>query len=73
MFLNFLNFFTVFIVSDSAMGRPGRARKTPFKSKETKIVCRYCGLEGPKINRTSYKGMVKKLFFNIKSRILKRV
>jgi hypothetical protein len=75
MFLNFLNFFRQFLLFQIQQWEdPEELGKLPLKVKETKIVCRYCGLEGPKIIRTSYKGMVKKLFFLIlKSTILKRV
>ena len=32
----------------------GRPQKTPFSNKKTKIICRYCGPEGTKLNRQSY-------------------
>ena len=37
----------------------GRPQKTPFSNKKTKIICRYCGPEGTKLNRQSYRDHLK--------------
>ena len=42
------------------MGR-GRHRTTPASGKQTKVVCRICGIDKPKINRQSYSDHLKKV------------